>query len=49
LCLITGFLLNVFWLEVKIKDLTLIDALKVGFYALVAVGMIGSIITGAFT
>ena len=49
LCLITGFLLTVFWLEVKIKDLTLIDVLKVGFYALVAVGMFCSIITGVFT
>ncbi len=49
LCLITGFLLTVFWLEVKFKDLTLIDVLKVGFYALVAVGMFWSIITGVFT
>ncbi len=49
LCLIIGFLLTVFWLEVKIKDLTLIDVFKVGFYAILAVGMIGALITRVFT
>jgi len=49
LCLIIGFLLTVFWLEVKIKDLTLIDVFKVGFYSILAVGMIGALITRVFT
>ncbi len=49
LCLIFGFLLTVFWLEVKIKDLTLIDVFKVGFYAILAVVMLGALITNVFT